>query len=410
MVKNPAGFTKKMTHADDWEPIRYRDLPDWVKEDSKPRRWIRNTYKTVFYGDPYDYMVQYTVDQGTLTLSYWRTVHTYKREKKQGKKPAKKPTKKIPLPSFRLISAVVIFVVAAAALVFLIQFLPLPDTPSPAVSLPANTSGAGMPPAPQPTQTPASPALILTDADFRQSPKTTSYSYVIDGKLGSLTFTTFGGLSDFFSSVSHSHRYDPDTGVLMDLLENAVQNEYMRPFVEMIRKRSITGDDQAKIAISLVQRIPDNGNRYSRTGTEWYFPYETLHNKEGSVADKAVLLAYILNELGYETVLFEFPGHLAVGVKTSSRYSFFDTGYAYIEASRPTIITYEPGSGYGFSISQNPRVIHLSGGEKAMDVSTEYSDAMRMKQLGEMGGNLNQTYRAELIRISEKYDLDYISR
>ena len=398
-----------MTHADDWEPIRYRDLPDWVKEDSKPRRWIRNTYKTVFYGDPYDYMVQYTVDQGTLTLSYWRTVHTYKREIKTEKNRQKKPAKKIPRPSSRLIYGVIIIVVAAAALVFLIQFLPPPGTPSPAVSLPVNTSEASMPLTPQPTQSPASPLLTLTDADFRQFPKTTSFSYVIEGDRRSMTFTTFGGLSDFFSGMSHSHRYDPDTGVIMDLLENAVQNEYMRPFVEMIRKRSITGDDQAKIAISLVQRIPDNGNRYSRTGTEWYYPYETLHNNEGSAADKAVLLAYILNELGYETVLFEFPSHLAVGIKTSSRYSFYDTGYAFIEASRPTIITYEPGSGYGFSISQNPRIIHLTGGRKAMDVSTEYGDAMRMKQLEEMGGNLNQSYRTELLKISDKYDLNYVS-
>ena len=398
-----------MTHADDWEPIRYRDLPDWVKEDSKPRRWIRNTYKTVFYGDPYDYMVQYTVDQGTLTLSYWRTVHTYKREIKTEKNRQKKPAKKISRPSSRLIYGVIIIVVAAAALVFLIQFLPPPGTPSPAVSLPANTSEASMPPTPQPTQSPASPSLTLTDADFRQFPKTTSFSYVIEGDRRSMTFTTFGGLSDFFSGMSHSHRYDPDTGVIMDLLENAVQNEYMRPFVEMIRKRSITGDDQAKIAISLVQRIPDNGNRYSRTGTEWYYPYETLHNNEGSAADKAVLLAYILNELGYETVLFEFPSHLAVGIKTSSRYSFYDTGYAFIEASRPTIITYEPGSGYGFSISQNPRIIHLTGGRKVMDVSTEYGDAMRMKQLEEMGGNLNQSYRTELLKISDKYDLNYVS-
>ena len=76
-----------------------------------------------------------------------------------------------------------------------------------------------------------------------------------------------------------------------------------------------------------------------------------------------------------------------------------------IETTRPTIITYEPDTGYGgFSLSQNPRIIHLSGGRKALDVSTEYGDAMRMKQLEEMGGNLNQSYRAELSKISEKYD------
>jgi hypothetical protein len=102
---------------------------------------------------------------------------------------------------------------------------------------------------------------------------------------------------------------------------------------------------------------------------------------------------------------------MAVGVKSASRYSFYDTGYAYIETTRPTIITYEPDPGYGgFSISQNPRVIHLSGGKKALDVSTEYGDARRLKQLEHMGGNLNQSYQAELSKISDKYDLDYVSR
>jgi len=393
-----------MTHADDWEPVKYRDLPNWVKEDSKPRRWVRNTYKTVFYGDPYDYMVQYRVDQGTLTLSYWRTAHTFKR--------VKKPQKKIPPPPSRLLYGVIIFVVAVVGLVFLYQVLPSLSIPSPAISPPAITSEVPDLSSPSfTTQSPTPLPTTLSDADYRQSPKTTSFSYVIDGNRRSMNFTTFGGLSDFFSSKSHSYHYDPDNGVIMDLLENEVQNENMRLFIDMIRKRSITSDDQAKIAISLVQRIPYNGNRYSRTATEWYYPYETVHNDKGSAADKSVLLAYILNELGFETVLFEFPSHMAVGVKSSSKYSFYDTGYAYIETTRPTIITYEPDSGYGsFSISQNPRIIHLTGGRRVLDVTTEYGDARRMKQLEAMGGNLNQSYRTELSKISDKYDLNYVSR
>jgi hypothetical protein len=390
-----------MTHADDWEPVKYRDLPDWVKEDSKPRRWVRNTYKTVFYGDPYDYMVQYTVDQGTLTLSYWRTAHTFKR--------VTKPAKKIPRPSSRLLYGVLFFVVAVVGLVFLYQFLPSLGIPSPAISPPSITGEVpDLSSTSLPTQSPTPLATTLPDADYRQSPKTTSFSFFIDGNRRSMSFTTFGGLSDFFSNKSHSYHYDPDNGVIVELLENEVQNEYMRPFIDMIRKRSITSDDQAKNAISLVQRIPYNGNRYTRTTTDWYYPYETVHNNKGSAADKSVLLAYILNELGFETVLFEFSNHMAVGVKSSSKYSFYDTGYAFIETTRPTIITYEPDSSYGgFGISQNPRIIHLSGGRRPLDVSTEYGDAMRMKQLEEMGGNLNQSYRAELAKISDKYDLNY---
>ena len=393
-----------MTHADDWEPVKYRDLPNWVKEDSKPRRWVRNTYKTVFYGDPYDYMVQYRVDQGTLTLSYWRTAHTFKR--------VKKPQKKIPPPSSRLLYGVIIFVVAVVGLVFLYQVIPSLSIPSPAISPPAITSEVPDLSSPSlPTQSPTPLPTTLSDADYRQSPKTTSFSYVIDGNRRFMNFTTFGGLSDFFSSKSHSYHYDPDNGVIMDLLENEVQNENMRLFIDMIRKRSITSDDQAKIAISLVQRIPFNGTKYSRTATDWYYPYETVHNNKGSAADKSVLLAYLLNELGFETVLFEFSNHIVVGVKSSSKYAFYDTGYAFIETTRPTIITYEPDTSYGgFGISQNPRIIHLTGGKRVLDVSTEYGDAMRMKQLEKMGGSLNQSYRAELSKISEKYDLTYVAR
>jgi hypothetical protein len=102
---------------------------------------------------------------------------------------------------------------------------------------------------------------------------------------------------------------------------------------------------------------------------------------------------------------------MAVGIKSSSRYSFYDTGYAYIETTRPTIITYEPDAGDSFfSLTRNPRVIPLVGGKKALDVSTEYGDARRMKQLEQMGGNLNQSYRAERTKISDTYDLDYVSR
>jgi len=395
-----------MTQDDNWEPVSYRDLPGWVKEDSKPQRRVRNTYKTVFYGDPYDYLVQYSVDQGTLTISYWRTPHTFKRDIK----PAKKPVKKIPRPSSRLLFGVVLLVAAAAGIFILYQVLPSMNFALPAISPPATASEVpGQNLTSLPTQNPTTMTTPVPVTDYRQSPKTTKFSYVTYGTQKTMSFTTYGGLADFLSGLSHSYHYDPDTGVIVELLENEDQNEFMRLFIEMIRQRSATSDDQAKIAISLVQRIPSTGTRYSRTATDWFYPYETVHNNKGSAADKAILLAYILNELGFDTVLFEFPNHLAVGVRSSSRHAFSDTGYAYIEPTRPTIITFEPDtSSGGFAISQNPRIIHLTGGKRALDVSKEYDDAMRMKQIGEMGGNLNQSYRAELSRIADKYDLDYV--
>jgi len=133
-----------------------------------------------------------------------------------------------------------------------------------------------------------------------------------------------------------------------------------------------------------------------------------LYNNKVVCADKSLLLAYLLNEFGYETVLFEFSNHMAVGIKSSPSYDFYDTGYAFIETTRPTIITYIPDTYLsGFRVTSNPHIIHLKGGNKSLDVSTEYQDATRMKQLEAMGTVLDQSHYAEWLRISNNYDLQF---
>jgi hypothetical protein len=178
--------------------------------------------------------------------------------------------------------------------------------------------------------------------------------------------------------------------------------------IDTIRKSSTNPDSQAKIAISIVQHIPYNWNKYYGSSMDWFYPYETMYNNKGVCADKSLLLAYLLNNLGYDTVLFEFSSHMAVGVKCSSSYDFYDTGYAFIETTQPTVITYVPDTYLsGFKVSSNPNIIHLNGGKKALDVSSEYRDATRMKQLEAMGTVLDQSHYAEWLRISNKYDLQY---
>ena len=157
-----------MTQSDDWEPVMFRDLPDWVKEDSKPQRKVKNTYKTVFYGDPYDYMVQYTVDRGHLSISYWKTPHTFKREVNREKKPAKK----IPRPSFRLLTGVLIFVLAAAGLILLAPSLPSLSIPSPSISSPAITSEVTVLTSPSlQAQSQVPVATTFSDSDFPEISK-----------------------------------------------------------------------------------------------------------------------------------------------------------------------------------------------------------------------------------------------
>jgi len=248
---------------------------------------------------------------------------------------------------------------------------------------------------------------IDPSASFNDAPKSHSYPYYFGGRK-TLSFTTYSGLNDYFSKESHTYRYDYVDEVIMELLENHYQDEYLELLIEKIKKTSSSPDSQARIAISLVQHIPYSWSRYSGTHTDWYYPYETLHHNQGVCTDKALLLGYLLNRLGYDVVLFEFSDHMAVGVKCDSPYDFQNSGYAFIETTRPTIITYIPDTYLGgFQVTSDVTIIHLKGGTNSLDVSREYQDAIALKNLESMGRVLDQYHYSQWLALTQKYDLGY---
>ena len=64
-----------MTKSDDWIEIKYHNLPEWMKQVSKPKHPINKSYKKIFNGNPCDYKVEYTVVRGELYFKYWRSCH-----------------------------------------------------------------------------------------------------------------------------------------------------------------------------------------------------------------------------------------------------------------------------------------------------------------------------------------------
>ncbi|WP_298668479.1 AN1-type zinc finger protein [uncultured Methanofollis sp.] len=249
--------------------------------------------------------------------------------------------------------------------------------------------------------------IIDPSESFGDAPKLHNYPYYSGGRK-SLSFTTYGGLSDYFSKESHTYYSDFVDEVVLELVENSYQDEYMAPLLMQIQKTSNSPDAQARIAVSLVQHIPYSWSRYAGTQSDWYYPYETLHNNQGVCSDKSLLLGYLLNRLGYDVVLFDFSDHMAVGVKCDAQYDFQNSGYAFIETTSPTILTYIPEDYVGgFTITSDVEIIHLRGGTRSVDASGEYRDAQEMKRLESMGPVLDEYNYARWQALSQKYDLFY---
>jgi hypothetical protein len=381
---------------DDWEQIHYQELPDWMKEGLKSDRRITKSNTRIFSGKPFNYKVQYTVTGDIVSVSYWRSA--------PATTPAPPMVKK---PDLRVLVVAILILLAGAAVLFF-NMVPLsfevPFLPGP--SLENTTDGSGNFSGPTQTESQVTVHPAPADTDYRTLPKTVLYSYYTDASRKSISLTTYGGFAEYLSGRRTSSTSDKEA--VMERMDNPLQKPYLQPLVDTIKNRSPNPDGQAKIAISLVQHLPYNAKRAFQQPAEWYYPYETVYSNKGTAADKSLLLAYLLKELEYDTIVFDYSSSMAVGVKCSPDYDYFNTGYAFIDVTRPTIITYVPDTEYGGGgISPNPRIIHVNEGKRSLDVGSEYRDALQLKHLERIGGALNQTESLDMLRISRMYDLGY---
>ncbi|MDH7593874.1 MAG: AN1-type zinc finger domain-containing protein [Methanomicrobiales archaeon] len=214
---------------------------------------------------------------------------------------------------------------------------------------------------------------------------------------------------------------------IRSMLADPYMDAYMNPLLEEIRRSSPSPDGQAKNAISLVQHIPYKKTERNITlyyGSQpvrqqnFYYPYETLYRNEGVCIDKSILLAYLLDRLGYDAVVFVFPaygsfdeGHAAVGVRCSERYDFMDSGYAFVETTGVEIITYVPAEYEGsFQVTSYYGIVRVGNGTRSLDVSTEYRHAREWKDLMGMGTVLDPYHYHRYLALMRQYDLSYDAR
>ena len=133
-----------------------------------------------------------------------------------------------------------------------------------------------------------------------------------------------------------------------------------------------TPDELAELAVSFVQgSITYDWHTYHNIDqSQIRYPYETLIDGTGVCADKTILLARILDELGYGLAIFTFEraNHMALGLQVPSGYDNYRSGFAFVESTNYAPIGRIPDNYVGgLKLDARPSVIRVNSGGKSFD-------------------------------------------
>lgn len=248
---------------------------------------------------------------------------------------------------------------------------------------------------------------------YETGPSTVKLKYIVDGKTDYIEMTTYQGLSNYLASKSRYYYCDPTcpstTQIELRYLDDTYQKTYLEKLSEEIRAAADSKDDQLRVAVSLVQNIPYDYTALSLNSVNNRYPYEVIYDNKGVCGEKSRLLAFILRDLGFKVALlrFEAENHQALGVACPSQYDYEDTGYCFIEATRPIIITSVPTTYVGVGeLTSQPEILKISDGLSFNSVQKEYQDAQLWDSLTSRGPVLSQYEYGEWRDLVEKYGIE----
>lgn len=215
------------------------------------------------------------------------------------------------------------------------------------------------------------PALATEEGGIRRE-----FEYVLRGKKDTVPFSLDNKTYLSLKSLD-PYIYVGEENGFNKFIGNPEQDTALKPIVAAIRNKTPVRDDQARIAISLVQNIPYDYDLLESKSPRVRYPYLVLFNNRGICSEKSLLAAYLLKELGYGVVLFRFDqeSHMAVGVRSPGEYSYRGTGYAFVETTTPTILTDDQEDYIGAGrLTSMPEVVLISDGQSFSSISEEFRD------------------------------------
>jgi len=232
-------------------------------------------------------------------------------------------------------------------------------------------------------------------SNYETDSKKIILNYTLKSENKFLEFNSYNGFNNYLYSVKQSIFYSNGkdssrADFKLNKIDNELQREFLMPLVVQIQNLGLSKDDQARVAISLVQNIPFGesnktfifGNQdvpYSR------YPYQVLYDHEGVCGEKTELLAFLLREIGYGVSFFYYPdeNHEALGIKCPVEESFSSTGYCFVETTAPAIISDDEiiYSGIG-KLNSIPELFFISEGLTfGLEEFYEYRDSRKLQRI-----------------------------
>ncbi len=249
-----------------------------------------------------------------------------------------------------------------------------------------------------------------TPANLPAGTKDHTFAYVLNG----VKDTVLVPLSDALYA-DYAKKPDPAWDAPYDAAGNSSyylafmtdpdQQPAIMALVQAIREKTPDTDDQARIAVSLVQHIP-----YKEGGKQYRYPYEVLYKNQGVCGEKSMLLALLLNNLGYGSCVFYFlpEDHMTAGIKAASPYDFRHSGYAFIEATEPYIITDSSTDNLAkWKFSSTMEITADGTGQEFRSIVNDYNDARKWATLEGNVKHLSTSQYNTWQALNTKYDLSY---
>lgn len=178
-----------------------------------------------------------------------------------------------------------------------------------------------------------------------------------------------------FAAAPRSYSYsgtlpkDWKTSYFQMFLRHAADLAPLEAVLSELRRSGQPRDSEelARLAITFVQNAIayDWKTAYNLASGKIKYPSETLMDGMGVCADKTILLAALLQRLGFGLAILTWDraNHMALGIKVPAAYGNFGTAYAMVETTGPTAIGQVPERyAGGVKLDGKPEVVEIPGG------------------------------------------------